>query len=265
MPKLDASKRARLPDSAFAYVDSRGNRRLPINDEAHVRNALARFNQVSFESEEAREKARLRLLKAARKYKIVPVGFISGELANERATGATRTRAAEAARLPIGEVTLLMTDIEGSSNLVHDLGDRYGELLDEMREMIRLVVTRNRGFEVDARADEFFAVFENPVDALTAALEIQGELKKLSSRMGRKISMRIGIHTGRPTRRGGSYIGLAVHMVARLCSIARGGEVVVSADTRRAVRGSGFRFRSKGTLHLAGIPGDHEVFQLGAP
>jgi len=80
MPQLDTKTRARLPDSAFAYVDSRGVRRLPINDEAHVRNALARFNQVRFEDEAARERARTRLLKAAKKYGIVPVGFMTGQL-----------------------------------------------------------------------------------------------------------------------------------------------------------------------------------------
>ena len=80
MPQLDNKTRSRLPDSAFAYIDSRGVRRLPINDEAHVRNALARFNQVRFEDEAAGERARTRLLKAAKKYGIVPVGFMTGQL-----------------------------------------------------------------------------------------------------------------------------------------------------------------------------------------
>jgi class 3 adenylate cyclase len=80
MTQLNEKARARLPDSAFAYVDSRGGRRLPINDEAHVRNALARFNQVRFENESARDRARTRLLRAAKKYGIVPIGFMSGQL-----------------------------------------------------------------------------------------------------------------------------------------------------------------------------------------
>src|SRR5690348_6365528 len=84
MSRLDASKRASLPKSAFAYVDSRGRKRLPIHDEAHVRNALARFNQVIFENEAARERARKRLLNAAKKYGIVPIGFITGQLQSER-------------------------------------------------------------------------------------------------------------------------------------------------------------------------------------
>lgn len=84
MARLNAKQRTNLPDSAFAYIDSRGKRRLPINDEAHVRNALARFNQVKFEDDEGRERARERLLKAAKKYGIVPIGFITGQLKSER-------------------------------------------------------------------------------------------------------------------------------------------------------------------------------------
>jgi class 3 adenylate cyclase len=80
MSQLDGKTRAGLPDSAFAYVDSRGRRRLPINDEAHVRNALARFNQTQFEDAAARDRARTRLLKAAKKYGIVPIGFMTGQL-----------------------------------------------------------------------------------------------------------------------------------------------------------------------------------------
>jgi hypothetical protein len=84
MSRLAASKRAQLPGSAFAYVDSRGRRRLPIHDEAHVRNALARFSRVAFESDADRERTRTRLLNAAKKYGIVPVGFITGQLQSER-------------------------------------------------------------------------------------------------------------------------------------------------------------------------------------
>src|SRR5437867_5239467 len=80
MARLDASERAGLRDSAFAYIDSHGRRRLPIHDEAHVRNALARFTQVAFEDDAARERARTRLLNAAKKHGIVPVGFITGQL-----------------------------------------------------------------------------------------------------------------------------------------------------------------------------------------
>ena len=73
MPKLDAATRAGLPDRAFAYVDERGRRRLPIHDAAHVRNALARFGQVDFESDAARQEARERLLRAAQKLSLIHI------------------------------------------------------------------------------------------------------------------------------------------------------------------------------------------------
>src|SRR5262249_60397008 len=84
MAQLSAKARARLPNTAFAYVDSKGQRRLPIHDAAHVKNALARFEQTRFEDDEARERARKRLLNAAKKHGIVPIGFITGQLMTER-------------------------------------------------------------------------------------------------------------------------------------------------------------------------------------
>src|SRR5262250_534118 len=149
MSKLNARKRGRLRGSAFAYIDSRGKRRLPIHDRAHVRNALARFNQVGFEDDAAREGARTRLLNAARKYRIVPVGFITGQLQSERQQLPSG--------LPRGFVTLLMTDVEGSTALLRALGQRYGALIKNVRAILRRAVRRARGREIDARADEFFA------------------------------------------------------------------------------------------------------------
>src|SRR2546430_16767202 len=88
MSQLNAKKRSQLPKSAFAYVDSKGRRRLPIKDEPHVRNALARFNQVAFEDDAARERARKRLLSAAKKYGIVPIGFMTGQLRSQMSEAA---------------------------------------------------------------------------------------------------------------------------------------------------------------------------------
>src|SRR4249919_2424850 len=116
MARLKTSERKDLPDSAFAYIDAKGRRRLPINDEAHVRNALARFERVAFEDDAARERARNRLLKAAKRYGIVPVGFITGQIRSERA------RPADRKALPTGTITFLMTDIEGSTELLRRLG-----------------------------------------------------------------------------------------------------------------------------------------------
>lgn len=70
MPELDARDRARLRSTQFAYVDSRGEEHLPLNDEAHVRNAIARFDQTDFESKAAKERARRKILRAAAEHGI---------------------------------------------------------------------------------------------------------------------------------------------------------------------------------------------------
>jgi class 3 adenylate cyclase len=183
MPRLDPKERAGLPDRAFAYVDSRGERRLPIHDAAHVRNALVRFGQVTFEDERARERARMRLLNAAKKFKIVPVGFIAGQLQTERALGQQPNPPVQ---LPSGFVTMLMTDIEGSTALVQHLGERYRELIDEVWAILRSCVVDAGGHEVEARADEFFAVFEAPRSAVDAAVAVQRELLDRSIGRGAK-------------------------------------------------------------------------------
>src|SRR3954462_3130535 len=146
MPALGAKRRAGLPDSAFAYIDARGKRRLPINDAVHVRNALARFNQVVFEDDAARDNARMRLLRAAQKHGVVPIGFVSAQLQPQR-------------KLPKGHVTFLLIDIEGSTTLLARLGDRYPSLITAVRRAMRTAVRRAGGREVDARADDLFAVF----------------------------------------------------------------------------------------------------------
>ncbi len=265
MARLDSTQRANLPNSAFAYVDSRGRRRLPIHDEAHVRNALARFSQVSFENEQARERARTRLLNAARKHGIVPVGFITGQLQSERELGQLRAR--EPAQLPSGFVTMLMTDVEGSTALVHRLGERYRELIDEVRTILRDTAVGLGGQVVETRADEFFAVFEHPRSALDAAVTVQREFRGRSWADDLEVRVRVGIHSGHPTLSAPNYIGMAVHTAARICAAAHGGQILVSGATREAARGStpdGVRFWSLGQYRLRGLPDAVPLFQVAA-
>jgi class 3 adenylate cyclase len=349
MSRLDAKRRAGLPARAFAYIDSKGRRRLPIHDEPHVRNALARFNQVHFEDEAARERARRRLFTAAKRHGIVPLGFISGQLRyeqrqgkagrlvielgrlgapgeleqrlrtvlgdptltvlhwsdaagayldaagkpvplpaegarrivtylkrhgrpmtalvhdpavlddpdlvetvltavrfvveNDRSRGQITATATAAASLPTGFVTLLMTDIEGSTVLLRRLGERYGDMLNSVRQILRASVSRTRGREIDSRADEFFAVFERAADAVRAAVIIQRALRERSVHNSVPVRVRIGIHSGRPTLTEVGYVGLAVHTVARLCAAAHGGQIIVSGTTRAAVRAAGPHWR----------------------
>jgi len=263
MPRLDPRERASLPDRAFAYIDARGTRRLPIHDAAHVRNALVRFGQVAFEDETAREKARLRLLNAAKKFKIVPVGFIAGQLEVERSLAQRDSRPA----LPSGFVTMLMTDIESSTALVHQLGARYRELIDEVWEMLRVAVTEANGHEVEARADEFFAVFEAPRSAVDAAISVQRQLVGHTWVDSLDVRVRIGIHSGYPTSTDDNYIGMDVHTTSRICAVGHGGQVVVSANTREGVKASSpndVRFKSLGSYRLRGLPEEVGLYQVAA-
>src|SRR2546428_2763807 len=245
---LDSGTRARLPDSSFAYVDSTGKRRLPIHDASHVRNALARFDQTSFEDDEARERARQRLLRAAKKYGIVPLGFFDGQLRKERSQGEIEARATDVRHLPRGTVTFLFTDIEGSTGLVRQLGDAYAGVLRRVRTIIRASVRKEGGHEVDARADEFFAVFRQQDPALKAALDIQRCLPKRAWPGRADVRVRIGIHTGRPKLTENGYIGIAVHTAARVCWASNGGPIFLTAA---AARGNG-RAAARGTLRGAG-------------
>jgi class 3 adenylate cyclase len=263
--RLDASERNDLPDRAFAYVDARGRRRLPIHDAAHVRNALARFNQVRFEDDAARDRARARLLAAAKKHGIVPLGFIAGQLDAERAFG--ERRALEPVKLPTGFLTMLMTDVEDSSGLVERLGEQYRELIGGVRTLLRDTAVAFAGQAVETRADEFFAVFESPGSALQAAVAVQRELRERSWTDGADVKVRIGIHSGYPALDEVNYIGLAIHTTARVCAAAHGGQVIVSGDTKDASQGQrpdGLRFVRLGEHRLRGIPNPVPLFQAAA-
>jgi class 3 adenylate cyclase len=377
MSQLSSKSRAKLPATAFAYVDSKGRKRLPINDESHVRNALARFNQVVFEDEAARERARKKLLVAARKYGIVPIGFMTGQIEsrsseatagrlvldlgradtpveferrvraalrdptlsvlhwsdsaggyldcngqlvalpergndrtdrvatllerqgqpmtalvhaaavlktpslmqtvtaavrlaveNDRLRGQIQAQASEARTLPTGIVTFLLTDIEGSTGLLQRLGDRYAALLADTRAVIRGCVHRAGGREVDARADEFLAVFERASDALEAALGVQRGLGSRAWPEDVVVKVRAGIHIGRPTLTDTGYVGLAVHTVARICSAAHGGQILLSAAARDALgrsRPAGLRMRGLGSHRFHGLREPLAVVQVEGP
>lgn len=259
MPTLSATARARLPDSSFAYIDSQGRRRLPINDVSHVRNALARFDQVDFEDGAARERARERLLRAAKKHGIVPLGFFDGQL--RKASGAN------VRSLPRGTVTFLLTDMEGSTRLLERLGDDYTALLRDVRATIRTSVRASSGYEVDARADEFFAVFRRSTHALEAALAIQRALREKTWPQKADVRVRIGMHTGRPTLTDTGYVGIAVNIAARVCWASHGGQILLSSAARQSFTerlAEGVTFRSLGRFSLHGIAEPEVLFQVDA-
>lgn len=194
----------------------------------------------------------------------MPVGFISNELRSERELG---RRADEPIRLPSGFVTMLLTDIEGSTALVHRLGDSYGDLLERVRALQRDSALETGGHVVETRADEFFAVFERPVAALATALAVQRELRARALAGDEDVRVRIGIHSGYPTLAKTNYLGLAVHVAARICEASHGGQIVVSGDFGTAIRGhlpDGVRLRKLGTYALRGLPDDVELYQVAA-
>jgi class 3 adenylate cyclase len=254
MPPLDAKQRAKLPDSAFAYIDSRGRRRLPINDAPHVRNALARFNQVVFEDEAARDKARTRLLRAAAKHGVVPVGFVSAQLQPQR-------------KLPKGRVTFLLTDVEGSTELLHRLEDQYASLITAVRRAMRDAVRKTGGREVDARADDLFAVFDQAPAALEAALAIQRAMHAGPWPDDVEVRVRIGVHSGRPTLTETGYVGMSVHTAARICYAAHGGQILLSSAVRSALLetlAEGVSLRSLGAWRFQGLREPEDLYQVEA-
>jgi len=268
MAPLDARSRSVLPNSAFAYIDSKGRRRLPINDPAHVRNALARFEQTAFDSAAARERARQRLLKAAQRFGIAPIGFFDRQLRNARVQGEQAARAARFAKLPRGVVTFLLADVEGSTRLAHDLEDRWPDLLDRHWRVVRAAVRRAGGAEVDVRGDEYLAVFRRPIDAVNAAATIQRRLGGSDPANGLRLRVRIGLHTGRPTIADAAYAGVVLHMVARVCSAGHGGQILLSSAAQKALATEttvDLTFRALGHYRLAGIPDPEALFQLEGP
>jgi class 3 adenylate cyclase len=253
MPPLRAKERAQLPDSAFAYIDSRGRRRLPIHDPSHVRNALARFSQVAFEDDAARDRARSRLLRAAKKHGIVPIGFISAQLQPQR-------------RFPKGQVTFLLTDIEGSTELLGRLDDRYSELLTDVRRRVRAALQAAGGHEVSARGDDVFAVFDCAPPAVEAALAIQRSMPG-GWPDDSDVRLRIGLHRGRPTLTDTGYVGLSVHAAARICFAAHGGQIILSSAVQAAALESlaeGVTLRELGAWRFRGLRESIELYQVEA-
>ncbi len=257
MARLSSRERAALPDRAFAYIDSTGQRRLPINDEAHVRAALGRFDRVRFESDEAKDVARQRLLNAAKRHGIMPVGFITAQLRAER----------DGPDLPTGSVTFLLLDMEGSTALLRQLDADYAALLNDVRSVIHAAVSAHGGHRVDAYGDEYFAVFEEAQQAVAASIQLQRAMTDHSWPCDLPVRVRAGVHSGRPTLTDTGYVGLSVHTVARICSVAHGGQVLVSSKARMALGEPGDRIRlvTLGAHRLPGLPRDEELFQVQAP
>ena len=133
---------------------------------------------------------------------------------------------------PTGKVTLLFSDIEGSTQLLERLGtDRYAEALEVHRQALREAFERHGGYEVDCEGDAFFVAFASAQEAVTAAAEGQQALAAEKWPEEGAIRVRMGVHTGEPERHGERYVGLDVHCAARVMSAAHGGQVLLTGAT----------------------------------
>jgi class 3 adenylate cyclase len=170
--------------------------------------------------------------------------------------------------LPTGTVTLLFTDIEGSTRLLQSLQDQYGRVLGDHRAILRQVFSRHGGLEFGTEGDASFAVFRSPGPALMAAAAIQEGLAGVAWPGGADVRVRIGVHTGTPTVVDGDYVGLDVHRVARICSAGHGGQVLVS-ETTRSMTGeddlAGLGFRDLGYHRLKDLDRPQRLYQLTGP
>jgi YVTN family beta-propeller protein len=136
---------------------------------------------------------------------------------------------------PSGAVTFLFSDIEGSTRLVKELRDSYGEVLRDHQRLLRAAFDAHGGYEVDTQGDSFFIAFSSARDALLAAVEGQLALLAHPWPDGVRIKVRMGLHTGQAVASGGRYTGLAVHRAARIGAAGHGGQILVSQATQTLV------------------------------
>src|SRR5258708_446668 len=167
--------------------------------------------------------------------------------------------------LPAGTVTLLFTDIEGSTRLLQRLGERYAGVLAECRQLLRGVFQHWHGHEVDTQGDAFFVVFARAADAVSAAVAAQRALAAHRWPEGVEVHIRMGLHTGEPSPVAEGYVGVDVHHAARIMSAGHGGQVLLSQATRELVEHAlpdGVRLRDMGEQRLKDLRQPGHLFKL---
>ncbi len=138
-------------------------------------------------------------------------------------------------KLPTGTVTLFFADMEGSTRLLQQLGERYAGVLAEFRRLLRQEFVQCNGYELDTQGDAFFVVFDRAIDAISTAAAIQRTLFNHSWSEDATVRVRIGLYTGEPILTSDGYIGMDVHHTARIMSAAHGGQILLSQTTRDLV------------------------------
>lgn len=169
-----------------------------------------------------------------------------------------------ARELPIGTVTFLFTDIEGSTALLKRLGERYGDVLADHRRILREAAELHDGREIDTQGDSFFFAFARANAALGTAVTAQRVLAQHAWPEDGQVRVRMGLHTGEPTAGEEGYVGLGVHRAARIGALAHGGQVILSSATRELVEDEvgGVSIRELGYYQLKDIDRPERLFQL---
>jgi class 3 adenylate cyclase len=166
--------------------------------------------------------------------------------------------------LPRGTVTFLFTDIEGSTRLLKQLGERYSDVLAAHGRILREAVDAHEGREVDTQGDSFFFAFARANAALGASVAAQRTLEEHDWPEDGQVRVRMGLHTGEPAVGDERYVGLGVHRAARIGAVAHGGQVLLSSATRELVEDEegGVSVRELGSYRLKDIDRPERLFQL---
>ena len=167
--------------------------------------------------------------------------------------------------LPAGTVTFVFSDVEGSTELLKRLGDRYAALIADHRRLLRETFTAHGGVEIDSQGDAFFFAFARARDAVAAAVAAQRAHEEHSWPDGEHVRVRMGLHTGEPAVGDEGYLGLDVVRAARICTAGRGGHVLLS-ETTRALLGSslpdGVAVHPLGERRLKDLDEPERVYEL---
>ncbi len=169
------------------------------------------------------------------------------------------------ASLPTGTVTFIFTDIEGSTHLLEQLGDRYAAVLAEYRQLLRATFQEKGGHEVDTQGDAIFVAFPLARDAVAAAVTAQRGIVSHSWPEGGTVRVRVGLHTGEPHSADTGYVGMDVHRAARICAAGHGGQILLSQTTRELVAEDlpeGVSFRDLGEHRLKDLTRPQRLFQV---
>lgn len=166
---------------------------------------------------------------------------------------------------PTGTITLLFTDIEGSTRLVQTLGPRYADLIAQHHGIMRAAIEAHDGHEMGTQGDAFFVVFPTARQALGAVVQVQRIMAQQTWPQGATVRVRMGLHTGEPVLSEGQYIGLDVHRAARICSAGHGGQVLLSQTTTQLIEAllpEGVGLRDMGEHRLKDLRNPRRLYQL---